>query len=114
MKNVALATEPKIIAFTRRAEVAVEEPLQFFIVPTDYKGFMWLIKNRILGRKLTGPSYNKHYNTLTGSMQEWEHLLLPYAAQPLQLVCHCLHKSILFGLGGFYLSLISYIQPCTL
>jgi hypothetical protein len=28
-----------------------------------------------LGRKLTGPSYNKHYNTLTGSMQEWEHLL---------------------------------------
>ena len=70
MKNVALATDPKIIAFTRRAEVAVEEPLQFFIVPTDYKGFMWLIKNRILGRKLTGPSYNKHYNTLTGSMQE--------------------------------------------
>ena len=70
MKLTSLSIDPKIVTFNRRAEVAVEEPLQFFIVPTDYKGFMWLIKNRILGRKLTAPSYNRQYNTLTGSMQE--------------------------------------------
>jgi len=70
MKNIALAQEPKLVAFSRRAEVAVEEPLQFFVVPTSYQALAWLAKNKLLGRKLTAPSYNRQYNTLTGSMQE--------------------------------------------
>jgi len=70
MNNATFAADPKIVAFKRRVEVAVEEPLQFYVVPTDYKGFMWLIKHKILGCKLTAPNYNKQYNTLTGSMQQ--------------------------------------------
>ena len=70
MKNIALATEPKVIAFSRRAEVAIEEPLQFFVVPTSMAGLMWLAKQRLLGRKLTNPKFNKATNIITGVMAE--------------------------------------------
>jgi hypothetical protein len=70
MKLTSLLIDPKIVAFSRRTEVAVEEPLQFFVVPTSMAGLLWLAKQRLLGRKLTNPKFNKATNIITGAMAE--------------------------------------------
>ena len=70
MKLTSLSIDPKIVAFSRRTEVAVEEPLQFFVVPTSMAGLMWLAKQKLLGRKLTNPKFNKTTNIITGMMAE--------------------------------------------
>ena len=70
MQWTSLAIDPKIVAFNRRTEVAIEEPLQFFVVPTSMAGLMWLAKQKLLGRKLTNPKFNKATNIITGIMSE--------------------------------------------
>ena len=70
MQWTNLAMDPKIVAFNRRTEVAIEEPLQFFVEPTSMAGLMWLAKQKLLGRKLTNPKFNKATNIITGIMAE--------------------------------------------
>jgi hypothetical protein len=70
MKLTSLSIDPKIVAFSRRTEVAVEEPLQFFVVPTSMASLLWLAKQKLLGRKLTNPKFSKATNIITGVMSE--------------------------------------------
>ena len=50
-------------------QLVLDEPLQFFVVPTSIRGIMWLAKNKILGFKLTGPNYNKKTGFISGTME---------------------------------------------
>lgn len=68
MKQTALATDPRMM-IPRRVDVAsFDSPLEFFVVPTDYQGFVWLAKQKLLGKKLTAPIFDNATKRITGKM----------------------------------------------
>lgn len=68
MKATALATEHKLLSQSNIIPAALDEPLEFFVVPATFQGFMWLAQRKLLGKKLRDPGYNRDTGTIVGKM----------------------------------------------